>query len=508
MERTNGTLKRLILGAAISAAFGGLSAPAFSADTETLLDKLHEKGVLSDQEYEEMRTEARADRREKALKEAQQAEKEEKTKEATASASKLKLPDALNSMELFGDLRLRYEDRIATSPSDVNYDRQRWRYAFRLGVRGDMGDKFFYGLRLDTGSYGRSAWNTFGDDNVGGSSLSSKASQSNKTSDTMSVGLAYIGWKATDWLQVVGGRQPNPLFTTAMVWDPDITPEGLVERLNYHASDRLTLFGVGGQFIYQEFSKPTTLNDSLTVGRQDLMLYAFEAGGQYKFSEDSSAKAAINYYTYVGGQCTTPPFPNAAASTCSPFMVPFTGDGKTLSKNVGVNDLEVVEVPFDYRFPMGGVSGMVFGDYSKNLKGSDRAKHSGLTNPGSDDTAMQIGFSIASSGIPQAANAGVTLGSSAKKGTWEVRTYWQRIGQWALDPNMIDSDFFERTNMEGIFLAGAYSPANGIITTLRYGDAKRYNDTLGTGGANDDSWGLGDSIKKYQLMQFDVTMRF
>jgi len=73
---------------------------------------------------------------------------------------------------------------------------------------------------------------------------------------------------------------------------------------------------------------------------------------------------------------------------------------------------------------------------------------------------------------------------------------------------MIDSDFFERTNIEGWFLAGAYSPADAIIATLRYGEAKRYNSSLGTGGFNDDSSGLNDSINKYKLMQFDVTLRF
>ena len=53
------------------------AAPVF-ADTETLLDKLHEKGVLSDEEYQEMRTETRAERRAQALKTAQDAEKAEK----------------------------------------------------------------------------------------------------------------------------------------------------------------------------------------------------------------------------------------------------------------------------------------------------------------------------------------------------------------------------------------------------------------------------------------------
>src|SRR6185436_16738075 len=60
--------KRLALAASMAALCTGLCAPAFSADTEVLLDKLREKGVLTEEEYQEMRTEARAERRAQALK--------------------------------------------------------------------------------------------------------------------------------------------------------------------------------------------------------------------------------------------------------------------------------------------------------------------------------------------------------------------------------------------------------------------------------------------------------
>jgi hypothetical protein len=72
---------------------------------------------------------------------------------------------------------------------------------------------------------------------------------------------------------------------------------------------------------------------------------------------------------------------------------------------------------------------------------------------------------------------------------------------------MLDSDFFERTNTVGYYVAGAYSPANGIITTLRYGHAQRLNDNMGTGGFNDDSKDV-NIINKYQIIQADLTLRF
>ena len=61
--------------------FGSVITPAF-ADMEPLLEKLHEKGVLSDEEYQELRTEARAQRRAEALKEARDAEKATKKTES------------------------------------------------------------------------------------------------------------------------------------------------------------------------------------------------------------------------------------------------------------------------------------------------------------------------------------------------------------------------------------------------------------------------------------------
>src|SRR3954467_6440577 len=103
MEGPAKTSRRLILAATI-AAMGAASAPAF-ADMENLLDKLHEKGVLSDDDYQQMRTEARSDRRSQALKEAKE---EEKKQQPAPDAARFKMSDAIKSMELYGDLRLRY----------------------------------------------------------------------------------------------------------------------------------------------------------------------------------------------------------------------------------------------------------------------------------------------------------------------------------------------------------------------------------------------------------------
>jgi hypothetical protein len=187
------------------------------------------------------------------------------------------------------------------------------------------------------------------------------------------------------------------------------------------------------------------------------------------------------------------------------FSTNFQGAGG--ANDLGIRNLQVVEIPMEVRFPVASLSGMVFADYAWNTLAKNRAAVSATPQYGSDNKALMLGLSLASSGVPQSANQGPALGNSAKKGTWEVRSYWQRTQQFALDQNMLDSDFFERTNTVGYYLAGAYSPANGIITTLRYGKAKRLNDNMGTGGFNDDSSNVG-TIDKYSIIQADLTLRF
>ena len=87
-------------------------------------------------------------------------------------------------------------------------------------------------------------------------------------------------------------------------------------------------------------------------------------------------------------------------------------------------------------------------------------------------------------------------------------TYQQHVEQYALDPNLLDSDFFEgRGNLEGIFAAAAYGLSDNVIGTVRYGYATRINDKLGTGGSNQDIPQM-NPIHRYNLLQLDLTFRF
>ena len=86
---------------------------------------------------------------------------------------KWKLFPAITELELFGDLRLRYEYRGGRLPDHFQFgqdnqndwqERERERYRLRIGLRGTLLDDWFFGVRLETGVGPRSANVTIGDD--------------------------------------------------------------------------------------------------------------------------------------------------------------------------------------------------------------------------------------------------------------------------------------------------------------------------------------------------------
>src|SRR5438477_3729595 len=172
-------------------------------DAGALLDLLVRKKLITDQEAEDVRAEL--------------------TREsATTSGGKWKLSTPITELELYGDARIRYEIRNGEDLSDNTLQRNRERYRLRLGLRGILADDWFFGVRLETNTSSRSTNVTFGDESSGG--------PFSKGSDGINVGQAYLGYKGFKDITLTGGRMPNPLITTSMIWDADINPEGLAEQ--------------------------------------------------------------------------------------------------------------------------------------------------------------------------------------------------------------------------------------------------------------------------------------
>lgn len=474
---------------------------AFAVDSvDSLLDALVKKGVLTQKEATDIK-------------------EENTTNIAVMPASKWKISDAIKTIGLYGDVRFRYEYRGVDNPqkdgltTGSTYYRERFRYALRAGIRGDLYDNWSYGIRLETSANPRSPWVTFADDTGKASSGGvSGGTPSDKTSDFLNVGQVYLNWHPTDWYEMTVGRMPMPLYTTPMVWDSDICPEGAFEHVKYSIGP-VDTFMQFGQFDYQN------VNPAGQFPSADIFILAWQLGATMNFTKDMALKVAPVVYNYTGH--------GAGAGLNTPFVGQGNANGgnpNTAALNQdGLNDLLVLDVPGEFTFPLpacpavGPIEGRFFWDFAYNFEGNDRAEAAFNTNPGAFPTggpvtgqnkAYQIGLGIGSGGPAYGPTQGLVYGTTSKKGTWEVRAYWQHIEQYALDVNLIDSDFFEgRANLEGLYTAVSYSFTDGIIGTLRYGHASRINSDLGTGGNNLDIPVI-NPINNYNLFQADLTWRF
>lgn len=467
------------------------NAPA-PAPNNALLNALIRKGILSEDEAKQIQAETDA----------------AQMNGYNAAMSKWRFPDAIKDIGLYGDFRFRYEYRGVDNAPGVQPDtfyRERFRYAVRLGIRGDMTDDITYGLRLETSTNPRSPWVTFADD--------SQPTPSDKHSDGVSIGQVFVGWHPNEHFEMTVGRMGMPLYTTPMVWDSDINPEGAFEKVNWDAGN-VNLFADFGQFDYQDPSSAAMIPSS------DVFILAWQAGATVNLDKDMFVKAAPVLYTYTGVGATN--------GLDRGLTLPYTGQGSaglnvnyqggTAFNQNGINSLMVLEIPVEFDFPvhigpLGNLEGRFFGDFAINMKGKERAEEAaiagGLSQPYKNDIkAYQAGFGIGSLGTTYGPMQGLVYGTSVKKRTWEARVYYQHVEQYALDVNLMDSDFFEgRANLEGYYSAFAYSFTDSVIGTLRFGYASRINSALGMGGNNLDIPGL-NPINNYHVAQMDLTVRF
>ena len=487
-------------------------------DAGALLDLLVRKKLITDQEAEEVRAEL--------------------TKEAaTTSGGKWKLSSPITEIELYGDVRLRYQynggQTDDNSPlarpangvagKDDWQERERERYRLRLGLRGTLADDWFFGIRFETNASSRSTNVTFGDEASGGPFA--------KNSDTVNVGQAYLGYKGFKDITLTGGRMPNPLVTTPMLWDPDINPEGLAEQWKHtynfefgggstaaatesYSKEggkgfvapapsepfklKLDLFVNFAQFVYDDSNPENPLGPRATttsqVGRvrgnqlipnTDAFLLAWQVGGRLTFPKNIFLQIAPTIYNYTGNGDTF----NIHYQGGSPFVTNAT----SLAQNqTGINSLLVFDMPWEIGWKVGELPMHVFGDFAVNLEGDDRATAAGHPGFGDERYAYQVGLGV---------------GQLKQKHDWQIDVAYQHSEQYALDPNLVDDDIFDgRQNMHGIIVRAGYALSDAVIFNVAWNYGWRINDNLGTGGT---PIAIGiNPLDQYQFFVADLNIKF
>lgn len=155
-------------------------------------------------------------------------------------------------------------------------DRTRQRYRARLGFTAKVTDRVTAVLRLAVGNELEpvSTDETLGD-------------YFNR--DDVVADRAYVRYAIDDNVALLAGRMANPFYTTNMVWDGDVNPEGIAATLERPIGG-VNLFATAGVFTLQENADTTA----------DRYLYAGQIGaGDVKLWGGASAKLGVAYYHYA-----------------------------------------------------------------------------------------------------------------------------------------------------------------------------------------------------------------
>jgi len=425
---------------------GGIALTAATAsyaqDSGALLDLLARKGIITDQEAEDLRSEL--------------------TKEfaANTSAGKLEISSRVQRLILAGDVRVRYQydnevgnNFNALPGSGKNNDRSRYRYRFRFGPTVQFSNNWLAGFRLETAPGSTSTNDDFG---------ASGSTNFAKDGNTAFVGQAWVEYAATnkfgfDRFNVRVGKHAHPFFTPGVngfLIDTDINPEGLSEEVVLNSAIPGWALAVrGGQYILSNNSRTTDRNGGFLNDPSILWM------GQAEFSKT---------YLYES---------NPYGLRIAPMFVAFTAPevtGTTLnqadtSATSNYDNLLTVLLPAEYTFKVANRPLAVYATYGLNLKGGDRSNYLYAASVNAQNEPVLTTAAGNPSSYNQMGNVGVRFGATRNPGDWQLTAEYRYVEPGAYTAILLDSDFNAgRTNGAGTILSGVYNITDAISGTVTW----------------------------------------
>jgi Campylobacter major outer membrane protein. len=440
------SLPRIALSAGI--VFGAATI-ASAQDSGALLNLLSRKGIITDQEAEELRAELTSEFA------------------ANTPAGKLDISSGITKLRIAGDLRVRYQyDNEQANPAGTNnnQDRSRYRYRFRLGTTATLGSKWTAGLRFESNGGATSTNNDFG----------SGTDNFSKTTDGVNLGQVFIQYNDTgvfgsDALDIRVGKFGHKFFNPGVngFWiDSDINFEGLAEEIVYGGLiDGWKTSLRAGQFI---------LNANSTAGADandpSLLLI-----GQVEFANKQWKIAP----TFVG--FAAPSAHDASANT--PAL--------QASDTAVYTDLATFLLPVEFSTAFAGRPLAVYATYGINLEGEARARRLAQTRNVDDDVTI--------------ANVGVRYGAAKIPGEYQLTAEYRHVGNGSYSSLLLDSDFNGGyLNGKGFILSGTYAITEAISATATYFNAFNIEGDRPAGGSTN----RGDGFGKAQVLQIDLSAKF
>lgn len=454
---------------------------ATAQDSGALVDALVKKGVLSNQEGEEIRADL--------LKEA-----------AATPAGKMNVASYVTQLKLYGDARFRYQ-----STTRYNYtgngtrgtqggDRDRMRYRVRVGADYSLTDNFKAGVRLETSPDHDSTNATFND---------------GYDKDPIYIGLAYMQWMPNfDFIPedlditITGGKQKPTFFLDWANWDTDINPTGVSENFAYTGLSGFEFGANTGQYIYANRNNNAvapgfaTNNDSWQLINQ---VYV-----KATWAPNSSVQVAPALLNDVN---TNGPQDVLAGTALGAGANP--GNANTRYANY-----DILYIPVEVKWKMWEQPFKAYYTYGHNFSANQIAMYNqgralavnpGLVAPPNGPTPAQLAGQ-ANKGRDESDShvLGLQVGDTKLKGQWMLDGSYIYREAYSVSPNLTDSDWAQQAgNARGFVVRAAYAFTDSVVGQINY----MYSEPINKAGITPNT-ALKTNTDDAQVIQVDLSVKF
>ena len=263
------------------------------------------------------------------------------------SAVALAVPRLDDDLDIFGDIRLRYEliqfpddnDNTGSFPNfnsintgapfdtaglvfspqrNVDQERMRFRMRVRLGGEWQLEDGFSAGIRIATGDSNSptSTNQSIGSAGGGqGGNFSKYAIWLDRAFIKYHVDFGTSGAS----LDVLGGRFDSPFMATQVIFDEDLGFDGLALKFKGKLGSRVSPFLTAGAFPIFNTDLNFSSNQPAKFESTDKFLFGAQAGADFKLTDTLKVKLGIAYYDFkdVQGELSEPFLPLSASDAGS-----------------------------------------------------------------------------------------------------------------------------------------------------------------------------------------------
>jgi len=476
-------MKKIVLTLTAAIIFTWQTMSFASSSVDALIQKLEDKGILTNQEAVQIKGEIATNEQDSMQK-----------------SFKSQVPDWINNLKVTGDFRLRdqYQVRktVGAGGSSAHLADNRGRYRARLNFEDQVNDKVKVIVGIATnGENSKGVGNprsnniTFGGNNSFASSFTNSSGTTSYTNNgegsfnkpSIVLNKAYAVYTPASWLTLEGGKMDNPIWEPAsLLWDPDITPEGGNIQLQKRFNDYITPFANNSIFVLKDLAPSTgaaistgTVYSGTNGVKTDPYMFVSQEGIKGNLTEKVYYKAAASYYN---------------VNNPSHFPMDFRASGNTMSSTVGltgtysynynlvggavdlgINDPFGEMLPSPIYIPQVGT----FGSYFRNV------------DPAHQNSAWMMG---------------AYMGSSAINGfgTWKIQSYYKVLESDSWLDAFPDDDFYSgNTNTAGWRNQLDVGLAKNIWFTLSYFRTNIFkHPSIATASAPED------------LFQMDLNFKF